>query len=216
MGLQNFVHIPHPIDDTIHKNIHHKNIHKNNSSKILLCPTRHDWKMKNIHFFIKAIPEIIKKTKISFKIIFIEWGMEVERSKKLIKKLGVEKYIEWCRPVPRKKLALMMEQADIILDQAFWVSMGGIGPEGMLAGKPVLTSYDHQLNKWMYPEKPPLIDIRSTKDVQEALISLLNNSEERKTIGQAGKRWYQKYHSKQVVVKKLLKNYDKLLNKYQK
>ncbi len=212
LGLQNFVHIPHPINDTIHKNIHHNN----NLTKILLCPTRHDWKMKNIHFFIKAIPEVVKKTNIPFKVILIEWGTEIERSKKLIKKLGVEKYVEWRRTIPRKKLSLMMKQADIILDQAFWVSMGGIGPEGMLAGKPVLTSYDHNLNKWMYPEKPPLIDVRSTKDIQEALISLLNNPEKRKKIGQEGINWYQRYHSKQVVVKKLLKNYDRLLNKYQK
>ncbi len=106
-----------------------------------------------------------------------------------------------------------MENSDIIIDQLAHVSMGGISPEGMLSGKPVLSSYRDDICNWMYPKRPPIISVFNTKDIEKALINLINNSQKRKRIGAQSKKWFYENHSKKIVINTLLKTYKKLLKK---
>ncbi len=212
LKLNNYQSIPHPIDNKWYKKNDEKIL--NNKERLIFCPTRHDWEHKNIHFFIKALSQVKKKSPISFKVIFLEWGQEIKRSKNLIKKLGIQKICHFQKPLTRYELAKMMKKADIIFDQAFWKSMGGISAEGLMAGKPVLTSYDAKLCQWMFPEKPPLIAVFSPAEIAAALLQLLKNPKKAELIGKSSKEWFNKNHSEKVVASKLIKGYNKVLTKY--
>ncbi len=213
LGLKNFVGIPHPINDFWHLR-YRKNKDKN-IIKTLFCPLRHDWKIKGVNFYINALPKIAQVLKIPFKIVFIEWGMETTKSKKLIEKLEVEKYVQWIKPLPRHLLADWMEKADIICDQIALPHMGGTAPEGMLAGKPVLMSYKPESTDWMHP-RAPIISVFNTADILKEIKSLLTNPQKAKKIGKEGQKWFYKHYSKKVVLNRLIKSYDRLLKKDKK
>lgn len=212
LRLSNFISIPHPVNDIWHRNFQNKP-KKTSKKKILFCPTRHDWAFKNINYFIEALPTVRKNTKTPFKVVFVEWGNEIDRSKNLIRSLGVEEFSSWIRPLSKKDLAAKMEECDIVLDQAFWIGMGTITAEALLTGRPVLTSYDAKLCQWMFPDPPPIISVFSTDDVVWALTDLLNNPSKIIKIGLKGKEWFKKYHAKSIVVEKLKSSYNKVLRK---
>ncbi len=209
LGLKNYQIIPHPLDNYWH--LKYKDIRKEDNNILLFCPVRHDWKIKGIDLYIKTLPEVIKKIDKEIKLIFLEWGMDVEESKRLIKDCNLEKHVEWLKPLPRYKFAYWLAKADIILDQLVLPAMGGITPEAMQAGKPVLISYRHNVSKWMYTEKPPVIEVHTKEDIIKNLIRLIKDQKYRTKIGKQGQTWFKKNHSKEVVTKILIKNYNKLL-----
>ncbi len=210
LGIKNFVAIPHPIDDFWFNKLS-KTIKKKNKKKIIFCPSRHDWQIKGLDLFIKAISETAKNTKIPFEVVFIRWGKEWRKSQKLIKKLNISQYVHWEYLLTKRQLIQKMLEADIILDQTILSCMGAISPEGLRAGKPVLLSYNHNINKWAYPTPPPLIKIHSVTDASNALIDLLNHPRRIKIIGQKSILWFNKYHSKKVICKIEIQAYNQLL-----
>lgn len=212
LGIKNYAVIPHPLDDYWHKKYSYLSKEKR-KNYILFCPTRHDWKIKGIDLYIQALPEIVKIIP-EIKLIFLEWGMDVSESKKLIKKLKVEKYVQWLQPLPRHKLAYWLAKADIVLDQLILPAMGGIAPEAMQASKPLLMSYKHNVSKWMFAGQPPLVLTYTKEDIIENITKLYKNPKLAKKIGKDGQEWFKTYYSKQVVKNILIKNYQNLFNKY--
>lgn len=172
---------------------------------------RHDWSIKGIDLYILTLPEIIAKTNKIIKVIFIEWGMDVDKSKNLIKKFHIEENVQWLAPLPRHQFIYWLHKSDIVLDQLILPSMGGITAEAMQAGKPVLASYQHSSNKWMFPNKPPIIYTRNKEDIVRNIKHLLKNPKYANKIGKEGEEWFKKYHSKKIVTEKLIRSYEKLL-----
>lgn len=209
LGLRNFVPIPHPINEYWHKKSHQK---INRTKVILFCPLRHDWQIKGTDLYIRALPQIAKSLKKSFKMYFVNWGMEVDKSEALVKKLKMEKYVSWLKPLARHDLSAWFEKCDIVLDQIRYPHMGATAPEGMLAGKPVLMSYHHESTDWMHP-RAPIISVFSKEDIAKTIIDLVNNPQKAVKIGKAGQRWYQQYYSNKIVLERLTANYSKLLRK---
>ncbi len=212
LGLTNYVPIPHAVEDKWHPGKIANNCP--HSEKIIFSPARHDWKIKGTDLFIKAIPEIIKKSHWPLKFVFCDWGVEVFRSKQLLRKLAVEDRVQWLRPLPRYQLAKWVQKADVIIDQLILPSMGALAPEAMLAGKPLIISYRHEICQWMFPQKPPLVSAYSKTEVIHQVIRLLNNPKLAQKIGKEGRFWFYKYHSKKIVTQILIDNLKKVMKKY--
>lgn len=209
LNLTNFIGIPHPIQDVWHK----KWLKNQKKSKeiVIFYPSRHDWKIKGNDLAIRGLSKAIAKTKKLVKVYFINWGMEVSKSKELIKKLGFEKNTVWLNPISRKMVGFWMEHSDIVMDQFILKTMGAIAAEAMLSAKPVLISYDHQINKWLFPQKPPLVCVFDSFKIAKALLELIEKPSLREKLGKQGKIWFYKYHSEKTVTEILLKSYKKVL-----
>ncbi|MBM2821215.1 MAG: group 1 glycosyl transferase [Candidatus Berkelbacteria bacterium] len=210
LGINNYSPIPHPIDDYWFRKAPKKPGLKTKITTIF-CPTRHDWSIKGLNQFILAIPEVAIKSRRKFEFVFIKWGNDYKKSQKLCTRLRIDKHIRWTEMLTKKDLVQKMLESDIILDQVILPCMGAIAPEGLQAGKPVLLSYKDELNNWAYPESPPLIKVYSKDNISKALFDLINNPLKAKKIGQKSKKWFNKYHSKEVIVKKTLEVYRKLI-----
>ncbi len=215
LGLKNIQPVPHPILEKWHR--FYRPIVKRErktDNLILFCPVRHDLAIKGTDKYIKALPEVIKKTKNPFRLIFLEWGLDVAKIKLLAKKLKVEKYVTWQRVMPRHLLAYWLEKAEIVLDQTILPAMGALAPEVMLSGKPLLMSYKHEVCRWMYPEEPPIVKVHNQREIERVLIKLINNPALRQKIGHQGEKWFKKYHSERIVTQILIDNLKKVMKKY--
>ena len=213
LGLKNYQPIPHPINEIWHRKIQAQKNHQKNNKIILFCPIRHDWEIKGTDLYIRALPKLVRNIKKPFKMVFVNWGMETEKSKSLIKKMKVEKYVEWLEPLPRYELSKWMEKCDIVLDQLALPHMGATAPEAMLAGKPVLMSYKPESTDWMHP-RAPIVSVFTPDDISQAIQKLVSDPQKAKQIGREGQIWYHKNYSEKIVLDQLLKNYNKLLRKH--
>jgi len=208
LNLKKFNSIPHPITE---KWVKEKIKMPKDKSFNLFCPSRHDWDMKNTHYFIHAFAKILKKTKKPVTLILVKWGSNIKKSQSLIKKLGIEKHVKWIELTPKNLYFQNIARSNVVLDQVYWVGMGGIVPEAMLFGKPVLVSYDAKLCQWMFPDPPPVLSVFTIDDIYKTIVDLLEKPKKAKEIGKEGQKWFNKYHSKKIIVKKHLEIYKKLL-----
>jgi glycosyltransferase involved in cell wall biosynthesis len=143
---------------------------------------------------------ILKDKGLAFKILFAEWGMDVERSKQLIAELGLEDCITWL-PIMRKKQLLEMYMAvDVIIDQFIVPSMSGVSFDAMTLGKPVISYDDGHTNRLFFGAQAPLISAREISEIAAVMEDLILHPEKLGPIGEASREWVKKYHSSDRIV----------------
>lgn len=59
----------------------------------------------------------------------------------------------------------------------------------------------------MLPQLPPVLNVRSPEDVFESLRRLHQDPVYMRAVSQDSKRWYQAYHSNELITQKLLDVY---------
>ena len=143
---------------------------------------------------------ILKDKGLAFKILFAEWGMDVERSKKLIAELGLEDCITWL-PIMRKKgLWDMYMTVDVIIDQFIMPSLGGVSFEALTLGKPVISYDDGYTNRHCFGAQAPLVSAREIPEIAAVMEDLILHPEKLEPIGEASREWAKKYHSSDRIV----------------
>jgi glycosyltransferase involved in cell wall biosynthesis len=231
LNLNNYVFIPHIIDDDLLKPeespLRAKMLKETGSEFIFVAPSRHHWKhcppglenswFKRNDILIRGLAKLFqRRASLKVLIIFFEWGQEVKLSKDLIRDCGFEDRVRW-EPIQSKPaMKEFYNAADIILDQ-FNHGIGTFGavvPEAMACAKPVLLNYKKELHTWCYPELPPALDAPDEDAIVKHLQELLDAPTYRQEIGQAGRQWFEKYHSSRVVIDRLIDVYMSISQKY--
>ena len=89
---------------------------------IMINPCRHKWSEsrnpsdKGQDVLLYGISNYITKyKKHNFKIIFFEYGDDCEKSKNLIKKLGIESYVEWHPQCSQEKVYDLIKKSHLVL-----------------------------------------------------------------------------------------------------
>jgi len=177
---------------------------------LLLCPLRHDWAVKGTDLYLRALPELARRLGKSFRLLLTRWGLQVEDSKALIAKLGVEDLVEWVEPLCRRALIRLMKQVDVLLDQTTLPHFGATAPEGIAAGVPVLMSYRPQSTTWIVAEPAPLLPVFTVTDVVNQTVTALD-PQWRKAYQDTARRWIEDYHSSRRVVEEHFRMYEMCL-----
>ncbi len=102
---------------------------KKQGKTIIFHSSRHYWKTKksvnsikgNDILFkgLKKTIDYFKSNKINLHIVTFEYGKDVNYSKELIKKLGIEEYVTWIPRSPRKEVMIGLSQSDIVVGELF-------------------------------------------------------------------------------------------------
>lgn len=142
--------------------------------RILFSSTRHVWDrcysettdFKGNNIIIETLSSYLEQTGDKrIKLFLIEKGPDVELSKQLIRERGLEEYIIWLEPMPRKKLIEFYSGADVFFDEFGRGCLALCTVEAMSCGTPT-ASYigKRNLHVPFYPKPPYLLN---TKDVEE-------------------------------------------------
>ncbi|MDD5680367.1 MAG: glycosyltransferase [Candidatus Omnitrophica bacterium] len=213
LRLDNFEPMPHPFDENAFFIAEYRRDAIRAQLKtdlILLCPIRHDWIDKGTDKYIRAIPELRQRIGRKFKVCFMPWGQEVEKSRKLISALGCEDLVSWVGPFGGAQFKYWLSAADVVFDQIAYSSFSGITPRALAAGTPVIISYDQGVGSWMFPEPPPLLPAWSTEDiVKQTLIAISPGF--RQGYKEQAQSWIQRYHSSEKVVKQMCDAYNAIM-----
>lgn len=226
LGLKNFQFIPHPINEDISEidraealKIRTEWNNQFGNSFVVFFPPRHHWSDqrhtdwdKGNDRLIMAIAEVQKRSPKKIILVTVELGRDVLKSKTLIDDLGLSSNVIWIKPVPHHQLVAYMLASDVVADQFNVPTFGGIPPKALMAGKPVLTSFEPSMHEWCFSSPPPFQATDSTPEsIASALFDLLKDSDELQRLGVLGRQWYKDNYSNALILNQFQSSFRELL-----
>ena len=202
-GISEFTFIPHPISEWYLPNLEHcKQIRSEfdipHDSFLIFHPTRQCWMPdvrntnleKGNDIFFKGVAKAIANTDRNIYILAIEFGQTVQKSKDLCKQLGIDHYVKWCTPMIHKRMMDVIASSDIVADQFWNASFGGIPPKAFLLSKPCLCKFDTAIHEWCFQSLPPFLSSENSEVIAKEIIQLIENPDLCSSIGKLGNEWY--------------------------
>jgi glycosyltransferase involved in cell wall biosynthesis len=175
--------------------------------RLYLCSLRHDWKVKGTDQYIRALPEIVRRTGPRFRLFMSTWGQQVEESRQLARELGVDSYIVWKAPLPRLALLRWYGAMDCVFDQIALPHFGCTAPEALGCAVPVIMSYDPEATAWIIPEPAPILSAWGPEEIANHVASL-TDPDYRAEVGQRGREWFLRNHTSQRLLEDHLRVYQ--------
>lgn len=156
---------------------------------------------KGNDILIKGFAEYIRETSnTDICLVMLEYGIDVNESKKLITELGIENNVRWLPKMYRKDIMVGISMCDIGVGQLkiSALTYGSIC-EFLAMGKPTIHHCNAELYKNHYKELYPTIDARTPEQVKQGLKLLIENKAMAKEMGEKGQAWFDEYVIKQPV-----------------
>lgn len=206
-GIERYAFCPHPIDDELYSpgsepELRAELLARCQASTLVFAPARQYWDIKGNDKYLHAFASCLKQG-LDAALLIPSWGQDIKRSMDLASLLGITDRVHWLPPLPERWLARYYRAVDVVIDQFNLGVFGLITAKALSAGKPVITSYDDEINRWAFPEKPPLIACLSADEIASALMRFGSNEALRVEIGELSRQWTLAWHSRRVVAKVL-------------
>ncbi|HMO18891.1 MAG TPA: glycosyltransferase [Oligoflexia bacterium] len=169
------------------------------SDLMIISQARHVWggsisdpNQKGNDKLINGYSKFVKSNNsVKSMLVLLEYGPNVQQSKKLIKNLNIEDRICWMPKMYRKDLMIGLALSDIVCDQFAhsWVTCGST-LEPLALGKPLMKYLNAELidtyNNGLYP----LMNANSANEIADYFEDYLSNPEKYIGMGKKGKQWY--------------------------
>ena len=153
-----------------------------------------NWVINQYYNFLKLNPS--KKSLL----IILEYGPDVQETKKLIASLGIEKYVVWLPKMKRKEIMWLIHKSTVIcgefhdLPRTIW---GSTGWEALATGKPLLQYFDFEegefFNSYNIPE-PPILKVNKEEDILFHLNEIASSKESCEKLSKETLLWFKKYN----------------------
>lgn len=180
------------------------------NKKIFFGPARQHWKngfstwLKGNDQIIYAVKKLSQLYPTDFVVIFVEWGVEVRETKKLIYNLGIEKYFKWVPPMPKNELIRYYLYVDCILDQFVLPCLGSVAIDAIAIGScPVITRLNDKFMSEFYGQTIPLLNCSNSDEIACAMEIIITDEYKSNSIKKNCGEWFSKYHSQEILENKL-------------
>lgn len=160
---------------------------------------------KNNHWILLAFATLAQRYPARrLRLIMVEYGHDVERTKVLASQLGIAPLITWIPKTTRRCLMWLLHRVTvgcgefIKLDRLLW---GGTGLEVMAVGRPLLQGFffgDGEYERAFGHDEPPLLKVRSEHDIADHLITLFENPGLANALGDSARNWFQAHNGIQL------------------
>jgi len=225
LGLNNYTFVPHPINeeflepDEKSEGLRTSIRKRLGSDFIVLHPSRQHWEKqrhpdweKGNDIFIRGLARFVKEVNPKAGAVFVEWGKSVSQSKKLLEELDIADRIMWILPQPNRNIVRYIYATDLLADQFYLGAFGSTMPKALVCGKPAMLYLNFDIHKWCFDEMPPVINAKTEEEVFKGLTKAYTNKEWISQLAEDGKIWYEKYHSNDIILNKLLAVYKDVLS----
>jgi glycosyltransferase involved in cell wall biosynthesis len=175
--------------------------------KVFFAPARHQWSggdpgmFKGNDKIIRAAAMLARRRPEPFVVIFIDWGQEVELSRRLIDELALGDRCRWVAPLHKQDLWRAYGAVDCVLDQFELACIGGIAMEAIAADHAaVVTRLDDHVMAAFFGETIPLFNCATAEEIAAAMEAVLRDLPECRQRTRAAYQWMSRHHSRQTVV----------------
>lgn len=177
---------------------------------VIFHPTSHIWNIKGNDIMIKAFARFSKACTNAI-LIMVDWGTDKEKSKELIKLLGIEDKVLIVNQLGAKELLYYYNICDIVADQFIQPGIGAIGMEALICEKPLIIKCNEDAYQGLHPEPIPLLDASTVDEIYEKL-EYLKDEKKRLQLAKSGKVWADRYLSPGIIARKCIMIYESVLN----
>jgi len=165
---------------------------------------------KGNHHLIKGFAGFTRNNPtVKTRLIFFEYGMDVDASKKLIKTEGITNQVVWMPLMPRKEIMFGLNSSDISCGQYenSWLTCGVVN-ETLASEIPLLHYREDHLYQKDYADLYPLLNANAPEDITVAIQNYWNEPEVYKAKAKKGADWLHKYtvENPLKIVKEAMKN----------
>jgi len=168
---------------------------------------------KGIQYLIRAMPGIIKEFK-RVRLKIVGDGPYKETLAKMVKRLGLEKYVEFAGRIPREKLPEVYARCDIYVHPSLSESFPSAIREAMAVGRPVVATrvgfveehISHNVNGLV-------IDRASIEALEESISYLLGDEDARLRLGANARRYAEEHFNYDRIAKILYNIYEETLSR---
>ncbi|NOQ73581.1 MAG: hypothetical protein GQ574_16365 [Crocinitomix sp.] len=138
--------------------------------------------------YIKANPTV------NARLVFFDYGMNVQASKDLITALEIDANIVWMPLMPRKEIMLGLNMADISCGQFdnSWLTCGVVN-ETLASNIPLLHYREDELYASDYETLYPLLNAKTAEDVSTKINAFMQDKVMQKELANSGSAWLKKY-----------------------
>lgn len=111
------------------------------SEALVLLASSQNWSKHHDKGSIKALEAFIelRKQGVAAGLVAVEWGLQLQESKDLLKAAGVSQFVKWVSPMPRHSLQRMMACVDVVWDQFGLDAFGALALRTLEQGTPLIS-----------------------------------------------------------------------------
>lgn len=209
IGIKNTIYLPIISDPSFFQPL--STVDKRYSDKfVIFHPANHIWSVKGNDILIRGFAEFAKNHSDAL-LIAIDFGIDREKSKTLIKSLGIEDRVIFFNKMNGPELLFHYNISDVIADQFISDGLGGIGMEALSCKKPLIVKSGRDAYQDLLPESPPVLDASTPDEIRNHL-EYLRDKNIRIKIGENGRRWMEKYFSPELIARKSMIIYESVVN----
>lgn len=184
---------------------------------VFFSPTRQHWRdanrslTKGNDVMLRAAGRLWAQGR-RFRLILVEWGVDLDESRRLIESLGYASAVEWVPPMGKQDLWRAYCTSHATLDQFILPALGGVGFETLALGRRLITRTDQPTLKSFFGAAPPVLPAADADDVEASMREVLDDPRDAKGRGAEGRAWIAQRHSARRIVEIQAEAYARLLD----
>ncbi|RXK47443.1 glycosyltransferase [Halorientalis pallida] len=178
----------HPAEDT----------HTEHDGLELFAGARHDWETKRNDVMFEALAGFNGS---DVQLTTIEWGNDVDRSKRLVSELGLQDSVTFAPLMSKPRLARDIRHADAVLDQ-FRFGFGSLARQSLACGTPLISAVDE--SRWEHP--PPIMRASTPEEVRQRLGELETESDDARERSVA---WIDRHYDQESLMNRYVDLYER-------
>lgn len=210
LNILDYRFVPHPINENVPTQARSAGLRQELRERlgtdfIIFHPSRQHWGPerhpsweKGNDIFLKGFARFVKEDSPAAAAVLVDWGITADASKSLIADLGIADRVIWVSPQNASGMASYIQATEVLADQFFLGAWGSTMPRALYFGTPAMLYVNEKVHEWCFSEMPPIVNVRTSEEVHKGLRSLLD-VEYRHEVVRRARRWYDKYHSNQIV-----------------
>jgi glycosyltransferase involved in cell wall biosynthesis len=162
----------------------------------VLIASDSNWDVKGTDIAIRALSRIKDKVDVSI----IAYGKDLDKTLRLAEKLGL--HLSMLLKVPHEELNKYYWNSDVVIDRFRLGSLGVVSLEAIACGRPVIAYVSSEYEEY---GEFPLKDIEEEEEIAEAIL----HADEK--LWRDEYEYFMKNHNPNIVVVRLLKEYEEML-----
>lgn len=168
--------------------------------------------LKGHEFILRAAPSIIARAP-QVKFLLVGDGILRETYQQQIRTAGLERHVVFTGLVPPTRIPELISAMDIVAHASQWEGLARVLPQGLIAGKPVI-SYDvGGAREVVLPGETGFLLPRDTvSELADAVVTLANNADLRHAMGQRGRELFTTQFRHQEMTARIRDVYQQVLS----
>ncbi|OYW18310.1 MAG: glycosyl transferase family 1 [Planctomycetales bacterium 12-60-4] len=168
--------------------------------------------LKGHEFVIEAAKPVLERFP-NVRFLFVGDGILREQYERRLEELGIRERFVFAGLVPPQRVPELIHAMDIVVHTSLWEGLARVLPQGLIAGKPVVSYAIDGAGEVVIPgETGYLLPPQSVTELADALCELAGDSEMRARFGRTGRERFTEQFRHQTMTRRIREVYTDVLN----